>query len=525
VQEFRDAGDPKFLRIMGSLAILIVLIAAINFMNLSTAQAARRAKEVGIKKICGSSRRMLIIQFLAESFILSFISLVFGLIFIIVTLAYFNRLLGTEISLNLFSSWYGIPFLFLFTVVVGILAGGYPAFFLSSFNPYEVLKGKVKSSVQNGRLRKILVVFQFSVSIIMITGTIIMYRQIKFMLNKDLGFNKERIIAISNAGTLGTRVMPFKETVNNIPGVISIVSSSAVPGRNNNSRRYKLEGGGDKNIILETNFIDYGYLDTYGFKVISGRTFDESFLSDRGACLVNESAVREFGLKDLEATRFMYGRTPGDQNYLKVIGVVKDFHFKPLHSQIGPYMFRLNSGDTPGEFLSVKLSEGNYSKTISAIKNQWKDFTGNKPMHYYFIDDKIEEKYSAEKQNARIAVTFSILAILIASLGLFGLTSFSVEQRIKEIGVRKAMGSSVSGVYIVISKEVIILISVSALIAFPVVYYVAVKWLESFYYKLSPGVFSFAAGFMIAFGIAILTISYRIIRAARVNPAQSLKYE
>jgi putative ABC transport system permease protein len=386
-----------------------------------------------------------------------------------------------------------------------------------------VLKGNVKSSMQNGRLRKVLVVFQFSVSIIMITGTIIMYRQIKFMLNKDLGFNKEQIIAISNAEILGTKVMSFKESVNNIPGVISIVSSSAVPGRNNNSIRYKQEGGEDKNIILETNFIDYDYLDTYGFKVISGRTFNESFMSDQSACLVNESAVKEFGIKDIEATRFRRSRDNG--NYFKVIGVVKDFHFKSLHSQIGPYMFRLGSGDSPGEFLSVKLSEGNYSKSISEIKNQWKEFTGNKPMHYYFVDDNIEEKYSAEKQNARIAVTFSILAILIASLGLFGLTSFAVEQRIKEIGVRKAMGSSVSGVYMVISKEVVILISISALIAFPVVYYIAGKWLQGFYYKLAPGVFSFALGFAIAFGIAILTISYRIIRAAQVNPAQSLKYE
>jgi putative ABC transport system permease protein len=248
-------------------------------------------------------------------------------------------------------------------------------------------------------------------------------------------------------------------------------------------------------------------------------------MSDQGACLVNESAVKDFGLTDPEATRFLYGRSQDNPNYLKVIGVVKDFHFKSLHSQIGPYIFRLYSNDFPGEYLSVKLSAGNYSKSITEIENQWKEFTGNKPFQYYFLDDNLEEKYSAEKHNARISVIFSILAIFIASLGLFGLTSFAVEQRIKEIGVRKAMGSSVSGIYMVISREVIILVSLSSLIAFPVVYYIAGKWLENFYYRVSPGVLSFTAGFAIAFGIAILTVSYRIIRAARINPAQSLKYE
>ena len=525
VQEFKDAGDPKYLKIIGSLAILIVLIAAINFMNLSTAQASRRAKEVGIKKVSGSTRSMLIFQFLAESFLLSFISLVLGLIFIKVTLPYFNNLLGANISLNLLSNWYTIPFLIFFTLVVGFLAGSYPALFLSSFNPYEVLKGSLKSSMENGRLRKVLVVFQFAVSIILIVGTIIMYRQIKYMLNKDLGFNKEQIIVINKAETLGTKVMSFKETVNNIPGVIDIVSSSAVPGLNNNSIRYKLEGGNDKNLILETNFIEDGYLNAYGFKVISGRAFNESFTGDQHACLINESAVKDFGITDLEATRFMYGGSPNSSNYLNVIGVVKDFYFKSLHTQIGPYMFRLYSDDFPGEYLSVKLSGGNYSESIREIENRWKEFTGNKPLEYYFVDENIEEKYRTEKQNVQIAVIFSILAIFIASLGLFGLTSFAVEQRIKEIGVRKAMGSSVSGIYMVISREVIILVSISSLIAFPLIYYVAVKWLESFYYKISPGLFSFAAGFTIAFGIAILTISYRIIRAARVNPAQSLKYE
>jgi putative ABC transport system permease protein len=257
---------------------------------------------------------------------------------------------------------------------------------------------------------------------------------------------------------------------------------------------------------------------------VSGRTFNESFTNDQQSCLINESAVHDFGITDLEKTRFRSGRSPDNANYLQVIGVLKDFHFRSLHDQISPYMFRLNTDDSPGGYLSVKLSAGNYARTISEIENQWKEFTGNKPL-YYFVDDDFERMYFKEKQNARIAVVFSIFALFIASLGLFGLTSFAVEQRTKEIGVRKAMGSSVSGIYKVISGEVIILISISAIIALPLIYYIAGKWLENFYYRINLNAFNLAAGFAIALGIAILTISYLILRAAHVNPAQSLKYE
>ncbi len=524
-QQFKEAGDPKYLKILGSLAILIVLIAAINFMNLSTAQASRRAKEVGIKKVGGSTRGMLIFQFLTESFILSFISLIIALIFIKIALPYFNNLIGAKLALNLFASWYIIPFLILFTLVVGFLSGSYPALYLSAFNPYEVLKGRVKSSMQNGLLRRVLVIFQFAVSILLIVGTIIMYRQIKYMLNKDLGFNKEQILVINKAGALGTKITSFKETIKGIPGVINIVSSTAVPGRNNRTAAYKMEGGNNELLDLETNFIDYNYLETYGITLVSGRTFNKSFTTDQQACVINESAVKNFGITDLEKTRFTQPGDPNGKNYLQVIGVVKNFNFKSLHNQIGPYLFILKTDNILGGYLSVKLSAGNYSKTISAIESRWKEFTGNKPLEYYFVDKDFEQMYIAEKQNARMAVIFSILAVFIASLGLFGLTSFAVEQRTKEIGVRKAMGSSVTGIYGVISKEAIILISISALIAFPIIYFVAAKWLENFYYRISLSAFSFIAGLTIALGIAILTISYRILRAASINPAQSLKYE
>jgi len=524
-QQFKPAIDPKYLRIFGSIAILIVLIAAINFMNLATAQASRRAKEVGIKKIGGSSRIALIVQFLSESFILSFIALIIALIFIQLSLSYFNNLLGTHLILNLFTGWYIIPVLILFALFVGVLAGSYPAFYLSSFNPYEVLKGSVKNSMKNGWLRRVLVVFQFTISILLIIGTMVMYRQIKYMLNKDVGFNKEQLLVINRAAALGTRVKSFKDAVRGIPGVVNIASSTAVPARNNNDNGYSMEGRKDENFLMQTNWVDYDYLSTYDMKIVSGRSFNESFTTDKQACIVNESAIKNFSITDFSKTRFMAPGDSGKIEYLPIIGVVKNFNFESLRNPIQPYLLRFKTDHILWGYLTVRLTGKNVAGAISGIEEKWKEFIPNSPLQYYFIDADFEHMYIQEKQNAQMAVIFSILAIFIAALGLFGLTSFTVEQRTKEIGVRKAMGSTIAGIYVVISREVIILVSLSALIAWPLIYYIATKWLENFYFRINLGVFSFIAGLSIALGIAVMTISYRIMRAAGVNPAQSLKYE
>jgi putative ABC transport system permease protein len=525
IQEFKNASDPKYLIIFGSVAILIVLIAAINFMNLSTAQASRRAKEVGIKKIAGSTRGMLITQFLSESFILSLISLIFALVIIKITLPYFNNLLGAKLTLGLIKHWYTVPGLVLFTLVVSFLAGSYPALFLSSFNPYEVLKGSVKNSQNNGRLRRILVVFQFAVSILLIIGTMIMYRQINYMLNKDVGFNKEQVIVINRAEAVGLKMKSFKETVKNIPGVVNISSSTAVPGRINNNNGYMIEGRKDETFLAVTNWADYNFLETYGMTLVSGRNFNESFTTDQGACLINETAKKDFNITDLDKVRFMEPEDSGKIKYLPVIGVVKNFNFESLRNPIGPYIIKFQNDGMLWGYISVRLSAQNYTKTISEIEKVWKEYVSNNPLQYYFVDEDFEQMYIQEKQNAQMAVIFSILAIFVAAIGLFGLTSFTVEQRTKEIGVRKAMGSSVSEIYLVISREVFILVTISALIAWPLIYYIAGKWLENFYYRINTGVFSLFAGLAIALGIALVTISYRIMKAARVNPAQSLKYE
>ena len=524
-QEFKAASDPKFLAIFGSIAILIVLIAAINFMNLSTAQAARRAKEVGIKKIGGSTRGMLITQFLSESFLLSFISLILAIIIIKVTLPYFNNLLGSNLSMSLLGQWYTIPALLLFAFAVGFISGSYPAFYLSSFSPYEVLKGEIKSSMKNGKLRKVLVVFQFAVSILLIIGTLIMYRQINYMLNKDLGFNKENLVVINRAGVLGTRIVSFKEAVKNIPGVINISSATSIPGRVNNKNGYGIEGRMDESFILTTTWADYDFLKTYEMTLDTGRYFDKEYSSDQQACILNEAAVKNFGITDIQHTRIMLPTGTGDMVYLPIIGVVNNYNFESLRNPVQPCIILYQTDNYLFGYITVRISAQNYSATISDIEKIWKEYTSNVPMQYYFLDQDLEQMYIQEKQNAQMAIIFSILAIFIATLGLFGLTSFTVEQRTREIGVRKAMGSSVAGIYMVISREIVILVFISAIIAWPLIYYVAGKWLENFYYRISLGIFVFIAGFIVAMGVALLTISFRVVKAARINPAQSLKYE
>jgi putative ABC transport system permease protein len=521
--EFKAASDPKYLLIFGAIAILIVIIAVINFMNLSTAQASKRAKEVGIKKIAGSTRGSLIIQFLSESFILTFIAMLVALIFIRVSLPYFNNMLGAKLSLDLLYKWYSIPVLLLFALVVGMLSGSYPAFYLSSFNPYEVLKGSVKNSMKNGYLRRVLVVFQFGVSILLIVCTMVMYRQINYMLNKDPGFNKNQLIVINRAEALGTKMKSFKETIKNIPGVMNISSSTAVPGRVNNNNGYGLEGRKDESFLMVTNWVDYNYLDTYGMELASGRKFSESFSTDKDACLINESAVKDFGITDITKARFIQ---PGQtMKYIPVLGVVKNFNFETLRNPIGPYILCFQNENFQWGYLSVKLSASNYSKTINEIEKVWKEYTANTPLQYYFIDADFEKMYVQEKQNARMAVVFSILAIFIAALGLFGLTSFTVEQRTKEIGVRKAMGSSIPGIFVVITREIVVLVTISALISCPLIYYIGEKWLQNFYYRINLGAISFVAGLVIALGIALMTISFRVLKAATVNPSRSLRYE
>ncbi len=525
-QEAKSPNDPKYLFIFGSIALLIIVIASINFMNLSTAQASRRAKEVGIKKVSGSSRGMLVAQFISESMILSFISLFVALIIIYFSLPFFNNLLNASIEFNILSDWFIIPLLLLLSIFVGLLAGSYPAFYLSSFSPYMVLKGSLRNSMKNGKLRSVLVVLQFSISIILMIGSTIMFHQINYMVNKDLGFNKEQLLVIRRAEVVKDRIQPFKEALKTIPGVEMISASTAVPGHNNNNNGYMMEGRSSETFLLQTAWVDYDFFGTYGIRIALGRNFDETFTTDKNACLVNENAIRQFDVKDPLSTRMINpSDDPSKPEYLPIIGVVSDFHFVSLRSEISPYIFKFKSKENNWGYISIRLSKTSTGNTIKEIEKKWREFTSNEPMQYFFMDKDFERLYTEEKQSANLAILFTVLAILIAALGLFGLTSFTVEQRTKEMGVRKAMGATVSSLFMLISKEIVVLVCISTLIAWPVVYFVSTNWLQNYHYRISLPYFDFVLGFVIAIVIAIITISYRTLKSAMVNPSESLRYE
>ncbi len=524
-QDTKPANNPKYLYIFGSIAFLIIIIAAINFMNLSTAQAAKRAKEVGIKKVSGSSKGLLIQQFITESLLLSFISLLFALIIVQLSLPYFNNLLGVNLALNLFNNWYTIPVLLSLVVIVGFISGSYPAFYLSAFKPVSVLKGGVKDSMKNGKLRSILVVLQFSISIILIIGTTIMYSQINYMQKKDLGFDKEQLLVIRRAEVLGNKVKSFKQEILNINGVQNATASTALPAHNNNNNGHLVEGRREETLLLETNWVDYDYLKTLGMEMALGRFFDRDHPSDVDACVINEKAVKHYNFDSPLETRFLRGSNIDEAEYAPVIGVVKDFHFRSLQTPITPYIFVFKDENMNWGFITAKVSTEKVQNTIQNIEKVWKNFTGNEPMQYFFLNDAFNNLYKEETRNAKLAIIFTVLVIFIASLGLLGLTSFTIEQRTKEIGIRKAMGASAGTIFYLIAKEIIVLVIISTLIAWPAIYFISKSWLQNYQYRINLGFGYFLAGVLIATLIAVFTISFKTMKSARLNPASCLRYE
>ena len=525
-QEFKPANDPRYLWIFGSIAVLIIIIAAVNFMNLSTAQSAKRAKEVGIKKVAGSTKSGLVSQFLIETLILSFMALLLALIVVEIALPYFNNILDMDLQLKLFSNWYIIPALLLLTIFIGFLAGSYPAFYLSSFTPYMVLKGHLRSGRSQGRLRSMLVVLQFTISIILIVGTTIMFRQLHYMQAKELGFDREQVMVISQAHLIGNGLDTFKEELKTIPGVMSVTISSAVPGRNNNNNGYRIKGRNEESFLLQTCWADYDFIETYGMEIVSGRYFDKRMSTDTGACILNESAVKSYMLEDPFATRFIVSENDQPEEVLMpVIGVVKDFHHESLRSPIAPYIFRFRNPDETWGYISLRLSENFQRTTIDAIESTWSSFASGSPMQSFFLDRDFQRMYREEQQNAKLSVVFTILGIIIAALGLYGLTSFTVVQRTKEIGVRKAFGATVGNIWYLIAKEIIILVLIASVIAVPLIIWVAGDWLQNYHYRITLNPMDFLYGILLAVVIALLTISYRAIKTARTNPTESLRYE
>jgi len=525
-QEMKPASDPKYLWIFGSIALLIILIAAINFMNLSTAQAGRRAREIGIKKVAGSSRGMLIAQFLTETIILSLIALLIALLITSLALPSINNLLGTSLTLNLLQHWWYTPSLLLLALLTGLLAGSYPAFYMSAFNPYLVLKGRIRAGRNNLRLRSVLVVLQFSISLILIAGTLIMFRQIHFMIHKDLGFDKNNVMVIRRAQVLGTKGLAFKTALLKIPGVVAVSASTAVPGHGNNNNGYLISGRPDESFLMQTNWVDPDYLSVYGHAIDQGRFFDEAVTTDRRACLLNECAVRKFNISNPLETKIVTDRNEeGEPVLTPVIGVVRDFHFESLRAEIAPHIMMFRTSDFQWGYYSIRYAPAAAASTIEEIEKTWLAFSSGSPMQSFFMDKNVEQMYRAERQNATLAIAFTIMAILIASLGLYGLSSYTVQQRTREIGIRKTFGASAIQIWYLITREILVLLGVALLIAVPLTFLVADNWLNNYYYRipLSPEVF--ITGFLITLLVALITVSYRALSAALINPSISLRYE
>ena len=525
-QMLKPANDPKYLLIFGSIGVLIIIIASVNFMNLSTAQAAKRAKEVGIKKVSGSTREMLIAQFLTESVVISLFALLLAVAATELTLPLINDLLEIRMETGFFTRWFVLPAVVLVAVVIGLLAGIYPAFFLSSFTPYSVLKGGYFRGKGSGRLRNILVVLQFSISILLIIGTFIMFRQLNFMMNKQLGFDKENVMVISRAESLGNKVKSFKTELLAIPGVLKVSASTAVPGNENNNNAYMIKGRPEESFLLQTNWVDEDYLATYGFELADGRFFDKSYSTDHEMCILNECAVRDFQITDpFSADIVTFEGNDEEKVHKRVIGVVRDFHYESLRSRIGPYIMRYKGDGNFWGYVSVRLSPDAGAQALSRIEQAWGSFTGNDPMQYFFMENDLRRLYKEERQNSRLAILFTLLGILVASLGLYGLTSFNVQQRTKEIGVRKTFGASVANIWYLIARDILLLVAIAALISMPFTYWIADNWLQNYQYRISLHAYDFLLGFIIAAAIALLTISYRAIRAARMNPVDPLRHE
>ncbi len=524
----KPSNDKKYVYIFSIIAFLIIVVAVINYMNLATARSANRSKEVGLRKVSGSSKTMLVRQFLFESIILSFISLILALIIIQISLPHINNIMQLHLTLDFFSVWYVIPGLFILTILIGILSGSYPSFLLASFKPSTVISGELKKGGKS-ILRNTLVVVQLLISIAIILGTVIIYRQISYMLNKDLGFNKEQLMVIRRVGALGNynKIKVFKQEIEKFPGILATTNSTSVPGYPNNNNGFMIEGrSSEQTVLMNVCWVDYDFLKTYDIKIKEGRFFSKVFLSDTAAVVINESAARKFGFENPLKERFIQPGDNGEKNFLQVIGVVKDFHYQSLHEDISPHVFILKPKSWEwGGYLSIKLAPKSINQSIRQIEQTWKDFAPRDPLQYFFMDEEFENMYREEIRTGNISLGFSILAILIASLGLFGLTSYASEQRTKEVGIRKVLGSSINSVMILLMKEIFLLLSIATLLAWPITYYIMKNWLENFHYRINFSVLDFLLAFAIAAIVAMLTVGYRAYKGARTNPAKALKYE
>ncbi|HWV73874.1 MAG TPA: FtsX-like permease family protein [Pseudosphingobacterium sp.] len=518
-----ESGNINNVYIFAVVALFILLIACINFINLSTARAIERAKEVGIRKVVGAYRIQITRQFISESVLICLLAFIISLLLCLGLIPYFNYLAGKEISGGIFHHPIYIVILFLLACLIGILAGIYPALVLSSFKPVTVLKGKFSSNAKGLLLRKSLVIVQFVVSIALIAGTLIVYRQLGYMRNQNLGFNKEQMLILQTNGDAKSRIL--KDAIISVPGVLSNSVSGAVPGGENPVAYSEIENKqGDMQIAnLPVYFVDYNYIPLYKIKLVAGRIFSPDFGTDTAqAMILNESAVKLFGyLKPEDAIGKKYSQWGSEG---KIIGVIKDFHFKSLQSKIEPLSMRYGQGNGGG-LVSVKIEGQHINTALQAIERRWHEIIPSRPFEYFFADEFFDRQYRAENRFGGLFLNFAVLAIFISCLGLFGLVSYNTTQRYREIGIRKVLGASVSTIVRLLSIDFLQLVCISILVASPLMWFFMSKWLADFAYHIDISWWIFAVAGSIAVGIALVVITSLTIKAAMENPVKSLRSE
>jgi putative ABC transport system permease protein len=525
--ELSPGGNIQYVYIFSAVALFILIIACINFMNLTTARSANRAREVGIRKVLGTEKGQLVKQFLFESTAMVIMALLIAIPLVWLVLPLFNDMAAKQMTATSLFTPYILPLLIALPFVVGLLAGSYPAFFLSAFRPIEVLKGKLKLGAKSGGLRSVLVVFQFWASIILIIGTVVVYRQLHYIQTRNLGFNKDQVLVVYGVNALNNNLVPFRDEVLQLPGVSSGTLSGYLPVAN--SFRSDNTWSTEAVMTSKTGFdmqnwqIDYDYIKTLGMQVIKGRNFSKEFGSDSSAIIINETTAKIIGYKDpIGKQLFRAVDQQGHIGAYTIIGVVRNFNFETLHHEVGPLAFELSRG---GGFASFKVGTDNINQLIAKIQSKWKSMAPGVPFSHRFLDDSFDEMYRSEQRVGKIALVFSVLAIFIACLGLFGLATFIAEQRTKEIGIRKVLGASVQGIVQMLSKDFMKLVAISFVIAAPTAWYFMNKWLQDFAYRINISWWIFVAAGLAALLIALVTVSFQAIRAAITNPVKSLRTE
>ena len=513
-------GDMSYVIILGTIGVFILVIACINFMNLATAKSMGRAKEVGLRKMFGSYRALLMVQFLVESMLFTLLATVATLAVVYLLLPYFNLLSGKSLEFSTLWSPTLSPIFMALVLCVGILAGSYPAFYLTSFNATGVVKNHVVPGTKSGGLRSFLVTFQFWISIMLMICTAILFQQLQFVQQKHLGMQKEQVLLVENVDRLDQDKTAFKNGLMAHPNLIAAsYSDNRLPGVN--STQVFRSAGNEREHIMATYWVDHDHLETLGFEMKSGRFFSMDFPPDSAAVVINEAAVRELGW-DRPLEEKLEDFTDSLPVAMKVIGVVKDFNFESLKLKVRPLVLQLAQ---QGNILYIRFSHEKPAQVTRFVENQWKDLAPGEPIQFSFLDENFDALFHAEQRLAKVFTIFTVIAIFIACLGLFGLSAFTAEQRTKEIGVRKVMGASAWQISYLVSKEFTRLVVVAFLLAIFPAYYFVDQWLQDFANRVELGIWTFAIPGVLAILIAWLTVSYQSYKAAKTNPVDCLRYE